>query len=96
MRVRFPRASYSIVVHAPPGAVTLGSSGLNGGLDYSCPSWRAPNAKYLHYEFTFAHPRASTQHVSKRRYTGETEGNYPRAILIRGYLIAAAGRSRDS
>ena len=68
--------------------IVSASSGLNGALNFSCAGWCGPNAKYLHYEFTFAGARGSTLHVSKRRYTGGTWGNYPRGILIRGHLIA--------
>lgn len=68
--------------------VVSASTGLNDSLNFSCAGWCGPNAKYLHYKFTFAPNRGSTLHVSKRRYTGGSWGNYPRGILIRGHLVA--------
>src|SRR5687767_12433164 len=61
--------------------VVSASTGLNDSLNFSCAAWCGPNAKYLHYKFTFADPRRSRFHVSKRRYVGGSWGNYPRGIL---------------
>jgi len=68
--------------------VVSASTGLNDSLNFTCAGSCAPSAKYLHYRFTFDHAQASRLHISKRRYTGGTWGNYPRGILIRGHLIA--------
>lgn len=68
--------------------VVSASSGLNGALNFSCAGLCGPNARYLHYKFTFSNARGSSLHVSKRRYIGGSWGNYPRGILIRGHLIA--------
>ena len=68
--------------------VVSASMGLNDSLNFSCAGWCGPNAKYLHYKFTFAPNRGSTLHVSKRRYIGGSWGVYPRGILIRGHLVA--------
>src|ERR1041385_2498365 len=40
------------------------SSGLYDSLNFSCAGWCGPNAKYLHYKFTFADARPTTLHVS--------------------------------
>ena len=68
------------------------TTGLNDSLNFSCAGWCGPNAKYLHFRFTFAEARGSAFHVSKKRYVGGTWGNYPRGILIRGHLIACDAR----
>jgi hypothetical protein len=68
------------------------SHGPNRALDFSCRGDCAPLSKYFSYRFTFARPRGSAFHVSSRRYRGESWGNYPRAILLRGRLIACDER----
>jgi hypothetical protein len=68
--------------------VVSASTGPNEALNFSCAGWCGPNARYLHYRFTFSNARGSSLHISKRKYTGGTWGNYPRGILIRGHLIA--------
>jgi hypothetical protein len=68
------------------------SHGPDRALDFSCRGDCAPLSRYFAYRFTFARPRRSAFHVSSRRYRGETWGNYPRAILVRGRLVACDKR----
>jgi hypothetical protein len=75
--------------------IVSASSGLFESLNFSCAGWCGPNAAYLHYEFTFAHPAGSSFHVSKRRYVGGTWGNYPRGVLIRGHMIACNAKETE-
>jgi hypothetical protein len=61
--------------------------------NFSCAGYCGPLSKYRLYRFTFARPRGSLLHISKRTFGDNGEfGNYPVPVLIRGRAVACNAR----
>jgi hypothetical protein len=61
--------------------------------NFSCAGDCAPLSQYRLYRFTFARPRGSLLHISKRTFGDNGEfGNYPVPVLIRGRAVACNAR----
>jgi hypothetical protein len=61
--------------------------------NFSCAGDCGPLSKYRLYRFTFARPRGSLLHISKRTFGDNGEfGNYPVPVLIRGRAVACDAR----